>query len=145
MASTITLTNALHQYLGDGTIDWDSDTIKVAMLTSAYVLNAAHSVFADVSGSEVAAGNGYTSGGVALTNKAVTLAGAVAKYTADPATWPGLTKTYRYLAVYAEKTVNSRVNPLIALILVDNTPADIQITGADYSVQWNANGLFTLS
>lgn len=145
MASTITLTNSLRKYLGDGTIDWDSDTIKCMMLTSGYTLNAAHSILADVSANEVAAGNGYTTGGVTLANKSVTLAGVVAKYTADPATWGTLTKTYRFLALYSEKTVNGVVNPLIALILVDNTPADIVITGADYSVQWNANGIFTLS
>lgn len=145
MASTITLVNSLRKYLGDGSIDWDADTIKVAMLSSGYTLNAAHAVFADVASREVEAGGGYTAGGVALTNKAVTLAGAVAKYTADPATWTGLTKTYRFLAVYAEKTVNAITNPLIAIILVDNTPADIAISAADYSVQWNANGLFTMS
>lgn len=145
MASTLTLTNALRKYLGDGTVDWDSDTVKCAMLNSGYTINAAHAVFADVSASEVAAGGGYTTGGAALANKSVTLAGAVAKYTADPATWAGLTKTYRTLAIYSEKSINGVVNPLIALILVDNTPADIVITAADYSVQWNANGIFTLA
>ena len=145
MASTITLVNSLRKYLGDGTIDWDSDTVKVAMLTSAYTLNAAHSVFADVSANQVTAGGGYSAGGVALANKSVSLTGAVAKYLADPATWSALTKQYRWLAIYSEKTVNALTNPLIALILVDNTPADIVISGADYSVQWNANGLFTLS
>jgi len=145
MASTLTLTNALRKYLGDGSVDWDSDTVKVAMLSNSYTVNPAHSIFGDVSSHEVAAGGGYTAGGVALANKSVTLAAAVAKYTADPATWAGLTKTYRTLAIYSEKTVNGVVNPLIALILVDNTPADIVITAADYSVQWNANGIFTMS
>ena len=145
MASTLTLTNALRKYLGDGTIDWDSDTVMVAMLNSSYTLNAAHSIFADVSANEVAAGSGYSTGGVALANKSVTLAGAVAKYIADPATWSSITKTYRWLAIYSLKTENGVVNPLIALILVDNTPADVVITAADYSVQWNANGIFTLS
>ena len=131
MASTITLVNSLRKYLGDGTIDWDSDTVKVAMLTSAYTLNAAHSVFADVSANQVTAGGGYSAGGVALANKSVSLTGAVAKYLADPATWSALTKQSRWLAIYSEKTVNALTNPLIALILVDNTPADIVISGAD--------------
>ena len=145
MASTIVLVNSLRKYLGDGTVDWDSDTIKCMMLNNSYALNAAHSALADVSANEVAAGGGYSTGGVALANKSVTLAGSVAKYTADPATWAALTKTYRFLAMYSEKTANAIVNPLIALILVDNTPADIVVTAADYSVQWNANGIFTLS
>lgn len=145
MASTLTLPNSLRKTLADGTIDLDSDTVMCAMLTSGYTLNAAHSIFADVSANEVASGSGYTTGGVALANKSMTLTGAVGKFTADPATWAGITKTYRYLVLYSLKTINGVTNPLIALILVDNTPADIVITSADYSVQWNANGILTLS
>lgn len=142
MASTITLTNNLNKYVTDGTVDLDSDTIKVAMLADTYTVSAAHSIFGDVSSHQVAAGNGYAAGGAALANKSITVAGNETKFSADPATWTGLTKTYRFLAIYAEKTANAVVNPLLAIILVDNTPANIVITAADYSVQWNANGIF---
>lgn len=142
MASTITLMNNINKYVTDGTVDLDSDTIKVAMLADTYTVNAAHSIFGDVSSHEVAAGNGYTAGGIALANKSVSVTGNDTKFSADPATWAGLTKTYRYLAIYAAKTANAVVNPLLAIILVDNTPANIVITAADYSVQWNANGIF---
>jgi hypothetical protein len=139
------MSNSLRKYLADGTIDLDTDDIRCAMLSSSYAANAAHSIFGDVSAHEVTAGNGYSAGGSALTNKSVTLSGSTSKFTADPATWPGLTKTYRFLALYAVKTANGVVNPLVAVILVDNTPADIVITAADYSVQWNANGILTIS
>lgn len=144
MASTITLVNNLSKYLGDGTLDWDDDDVRCAMLANSYTVNAAHSVFADVSSAEVAAGGGYSAGGVLLANKSISLVGNVSHYSADPATWAALTKTYRFLALYAEKTVNALVNPLIGIILVNNTPADIVISGADYSVQWNAAGIFTI-
>lgn len=142
MASTITLMNHLAKICADGTVDLDTDDIKVAMLADTYTVNAAHTILGDVSSHEVAAGNGYTAGGVALANKSLTVAGNDTKFSADPATWTGLTKTFRYLAIYAAKTANGLVNPLLAVILVDNTPADIVVTTADYSVQWNANGIF---
>lgn len=145
MASTITIFNDFRKYTADGTIDLDTDVIKAMMLSNGYTVNAAHSVLADVSAHEVAAGNGYTAGGQALANKSLTVAGAESKFTADPLTWAALTKTYRFLLLYAAKTANGKVNPLIACILVDNTPADIVISAADYSVQWNANGILVYS
>lgn len=141
MASTLTIPNNFRKYIADGTIDLDTDTIKAALLLDTYTLSAAHSIFGDVSSHEVAAGNGYAAGGVALANQSVTVTGAQSKFSADPATWAALTKTFRYLALYANKTANGVVNPLIALILLDNTPANIVVTAADYSIQWNANGI----
>lgn len=144
MASTAYLFNSARKALLDGTIDLDTDTIKAALLASTYTFSAAHSILADVVAHEVAAGNGYTTGGTALTTAAVTYAAAVAKFTADPAAWASLTKTFRFLLIYANKTANGLVNPLLGCILLDNTPADIVVTAADYSIQWNANGIFTL-
>lgn len=145
MASTITIFNDFRKFIADGTIDLDTDTIKAMMLSNGYTVNAAHSVLADIGSNEVAAGNGYVAGGQALANKSLTVVGAESKFTADPLTWASLTKTYRFLLLYAAKTANGKVNPLIAVILVDNTPADVIISAADYSVQWNANGILVFS
>ena len=50
-------------------IDWDTDTIKVALLTNAYTPNQdSHNYFDDVVANEVS-GTGYTSGGYTLANK----------------------------------------------------------------------------
>lgn len=145
MASSITLFNIFRKANADGTIDLDSDTIKVMLVDSNYTFNAGHSEAADVSAYEVAAGSGYSAGGVALANKSVTLNAATSKFTADPATWPGLTKTFRFAVLYAEKVANGLTNPLIACVLLDTTPADVVVTAADYSIQWNANGIIAWS
>jgi hypothetical protein len=94
---------------------------------------------------EVAAGAGYTSGGAALANKTVTLNGAVGKFTADPVQWPGLTKTFRFAILYSEKVLDGVTNPIIACVLLDNTPANVVVTAADYSIQWNASGILTFA
>lgn len=156
MATTFTLYNSFKKYLLDGTIDLDTDTIKVALVTSDYTPLATHDVLADVMASpdpEVVAiaspSNGYTDGGAALTGGAVTFTDSpsVGKFDADDLTWSALTATFRYGIVYAEKSVGSPaiVNPLIGYILFDTTPADITIAGIDFTIQWSASGIITLS
>jgi hypothetical protein len=145
MASTVTIFNSFRKYAADGTIDLDTDTVKAALITSAYTVNATHTILADISANEVSNGAGYTTGGATLTTPSVTYSGAVAKFSADPALWLALTKTFRFVLLYANVTRNAVVNPLIAIILIDNTPNDIVVTAADYSIQWSASGIVTFS
>jgi len=156
MATSFTLYNKSKQYLLDGTIDLDTDTIKVALVTSAYTPLATHDVLADVIASpdpEVVAiaspSNGYTDGGAALSGAAVTFTDSpsAGKFDADDLTWSALTATFRYGIVYAEKSVGSPaiVNPLIGYILFNDTPADISVAGVDFTIQWSASGILTVS
>lgn len=156
MASSFTLYNKFTQYLADGTIDLDSDTIKVALVTSAYTPAATHDVLADVLSSpspEVVAiaspSNGYTQGGAALAGKTLTLSDSPAQtvFDADNLTWAALTATFRYGIMYAEKSVGSPavVNPLIGYILFDTTPADIVMAGVDFVIVWNASGIIPIA
>ncbi len=151
MASSLTFYNKFRKYIQDGTLDLDTNTIKLMLVTSAYTFDANHNVLADVKASpdpEVVAvaspSNGYTTGGETLANAAVTYSGAVSKFDADDVTWTLLTATFRYGILYASGTLNGVVNPLIACILFDTTPADITISGINYVVQWSANGIWTL-
>lgn len=68
------LSNAFGSEVGGGApnIDWLSDDIRMALLTSAYTPNlAAHDFFDDVVANEIS-GTGYTAGGVALASKTIT-------------------------------------------------------------------------
>ena len=145
MTVSNSLYNAIRKGLGDGTVDWDTDTIKVALVTSSYTFDAAHDEWADVSANEVAAGAGYTTGGIALSGKTVTLATTVAKYIADAPVWSSLTKTFRFGVVYKVGSANGLTDPLICCILFDTTPANIVVTAADFTIQWNANGVIRLT
>lgn len=61
------------EHLGAGDIDWASDTIKYALLTSsATPALGTNEFFDDLDGDEVANGNGYTTGGATLGSKTVT-------------------------------------------------------------------------
>jgi hypothetical protein len=43
-------------------------------------------------------------------------------------------------------TFNSQVDPLVASILLDTTPADVTTTtGNTLTLQWNASGIFAVT
>jgi hypothetical protein len=140
MATTITKYTHTHRRFADGTLDWDTDTFKVALVTSAYTFSAAHTQWEDVSTHEVATGTGYTTGGVTMTN---TLDNT--KLDASDVTWAALTKTFRYAVIYCNKTTADLTNPVVACILFDDAPADIEVSGIDFVIMWNADGVFSLS
>ena len=138
MATALTKYTHTHKILcGEG--DWTGDTIKLALVTSGYTFSAAHTVWADASASEVADGNGYTTGGATVSaSKTNTALGA------GNTTFTALDKTFRGGVVYISGTVESLTNPVLFYLLFDDTPADITIGGIDFVVAWNAAGVATL-
>jgi hypothetical protein len=151
MASSITLFNKLTEHLAKGIINLETDTIKLALLTSSWTPDATLDVLGDilVSPSPEATGSGYSQGGSALASQTVTLTDSPAKTVFDAAdlTFSALTATFRYGILYANKSTGSPaiVDPLIAYILFDTSPADIVVSGVDWKVQWNAAGIFEIS
>ncbi len=133
MASTITAYDDLWKLLLTGAIDLDTDTLKVALVTSSYTPSAAHTQWSDASANEVSNGSGYTTGGVALSGVATT------NSTIDfsDVTWTALTKTFRYAVCYKSGSGGGLTNPLLFYILLDSTPADIVSSGSNYTIQWN--------
>lgn len=134
MAASITAYDHLWKLLLTGGIDLDTDTLKIALVTSSYTPSTAHDEWADVSANEVATGSGYTTGGVTLTGYAGT--NSTIDF-ADPA-WTSLTKTFRYAVCYKSGSGGGLTNPLLFYILLDTTPADIVSTGSNYSIVINA-------
>lgn len=128
MASQLNLYNKFFQYIMNGTIDLDTNTLKVALVTSSYTPSAQHDVLADVLASPspevvpvASPSNGYTQGGATVTGNAITFTDTPAqgKFDADDAEWTALTATFRYAILYASGTLNGVVDPLIAWILLD--------------------------
>lgn len=139
MATTITPYSQMGKiFAGDG--DWTDNTIKLALVTSSYTPSAAHTQWSDVSGNE-ASGTNYTAGGATLANASKT----DANLDADDVTFSNVTVTFRYLVCYFSGTLESITNPLLFYILVDDTPADIVVTAADYPVVWNSNGIMSIT
>jgi len=71
--ATAVLSNHFKHELAAGNIDFDGDTFKIMLMNTSFTFDKdAHAVKADVVASELAAGNGYTSGGETLANVALT-------------------------------------------------------------------------
>lgn len=150
MASEFTLYSSFRKYNLDGTIDLDTDTIKLMLVTSDYTPDLAHEFLADINASPdpevvvvASPSNGYTQGGQALTGQIVTNTSNAGKFDADDVTFVLLTATFRYGILYAEKTVDDIENPLIGYVLFNDAPADIVASGVDWVCRWSANGIIT--
>jgi len=147
MATTFSKYTSYNQYVHDGTINLNSTgNIKFALVTSSYVFSAAHTLFdngaddaTDPSYNEVATGDGYTTGGAALASLSVN---STRFDSASPA-WTGLTKVFRAGVLYLDDTVNTIAKPLIGYVLFDATPADITMTGGDFTYDVAATGWIT--
>lgn len=127
----------------NGAIDLDTDTIKIALVTSSYTPNAnTHTKFSDVT-NEVANGNGYTSGGATLVNKTVTAdtGDSEGVFDADDVTWSTATITARGAVIYKNTGVAS-TSPLIQYI---DFGSDATSTNSDYIIQFSSEGILNLN
>jgi hypothetical protein len=143
MATSLELFNSFRQYVADGTIDLDSGDVYMALVTSAYTKNLGHTIWSQVSGYEVASGTGYTTNGANVVGNDVTYSGTTATFDANDLTFSALTKTFRFGVLYINATVNGTIKPLIAIALFDSTPADVTVSGVDFTITWNASGIIT--
>jgi hypothetical protein len=146
MAATTTWYGAAFVHAFNGALDWDTDTIKIALTTSGYTPNQdTHEFFNQVT-NEVT-GTGYTAGGATLIDKnAMTLAGAwnagtnKFKIDAGNVTWNSSTITARYAVIYKD-TGTAGTSPLIAYILLNDTPADVSSGNGDFTINFHADGI----
>jgi hypothetical protein len=149
MAASITIYNSFREYLADGTFDLNSNTFKLSLHTSSYTPNQTNDdVFADVSASELSTANGYTNGGATLGSVTLTRSAGTVTFDAADVVWTasGGSIVARYAILRASGTLNGRVDPLVAYILLDTTPADVTTTtGNTLTVQFNASGILTIS
>lgn len=121
-------------------IDWDTDTIKVALLTNAYTPDQdAHNYFDDVVANEVT-GTGYTQGGATLSNKTNTYNSAtnVIVLDADDVTWSSSTITARYAIVYDASPATNATRPLIGYV---DFGSDQSSSNGNFTITWDATGI----
>jgi hypothetical protein len=121
-------------------VDWDSDTIKVALLTSSYTPSQdTHDYFDDVVASEVS-GPGYTAGGAVLTGKSMAYDPATNKTKLTGATvqWPASTLTARYGVVYDASAATDATRPLLGYVDFGTNQSTSNTT---FEIVWNAAGI----
>jgi hypothetical protein len=125
-------------------VDFDSDSIKVALLSSSYTPSqTAHDYFDDVSAYEVS-GTGYTAGGQALASKTANLdtTNKVLVLDAADVTWANSTITARYAVVYDASGGTAATNALIGYI---DLVSDQASNNGNFVIQWDATGIIRLT
>jgi hypothetical protein len=103
--------NSFVDVLAKGGVKLDTDTVKVMLTNTAPV--ATNSKYADISGTELANGNGYTTGGATVTGTGLTNATGTESFAAAATTFTSATGSmgpFRY-AVYYDSSATGQ--PLI--------------------------------
>lgn len=117
----------------NGDIDWNTDTIKVALVdTGTYTYSAAHDFLNDLSG---VVGTAQTLASVTITNGVLDAA--------DPTFAAVSGATVEALAMYKD-TGDPATSPL--LVYIDSaTGLPVTPNGGDITIEWNASGILTLA
>jgi hypothetical protein len=124
-------------------VDFDSDTIKVALLSSSYTPDQdAHDYFNDVSTYEVS-GTGYTAGGATLASKTATYDSSTNVIVLDAAdvTWSSSTITARYAVVY-DSTGTASTSALIGYV---DFGSDQSSTNGNFTITWDSTGIVRIT
>ena len=131
-----------NQHNGANVIDWDTDTLKVMLVTSTYTPNAATHVNKDDVTNEVS-GTNYTAGGNAVTGITVVESAGTVTVDGNNVTWlqdvAGFSNA-RYAILYKDTGV-AATSPLVSFI---DFSVDKGNVSGDISVEWNASGIFTV-
>ena len=137
------LYNSFKRDIMNGSIDLDTDTIKIMLVTSTYTPNIdTHTKRSDIT-NEVS-GTGYTAGGATLANKAVTADNTNDRgvFDADDVSWTTSTITARGAVLYKSRGGASSADELIMYL---DFSTDYTSTAGTFLITWNASGILTLS
>lgn len=137
-----TIYNSFKRDIMNGGIDLDTDTIKVALVTSTYTVDQdVHDNFDDIT-NEVT-GTGYTAGGATLASVTVTVDNTDNEGVFDAAdvTWSTSTITARGAVVY-KSTGTASTSKLICFL---DFTTDKTSTAGDFVIQWGAEGILNLN
>lgn len=127
----------------NGAIDIDGHTFK-AVLTNTAPTADTDDELADIT--QIANGNGYTTGGVTLQNVAWAETGAGTgtwRFTADDFSWTasgGSIATFRYVVIYSDTSTGDKL-----VGYIDSGAAQTITVGNTFTVDIGANGIFELS
>jgi len=111
--------------------DLVADTIKIALFTSSASLGASTTAYS--TSNEVANGNGYATGGVELTSRAVATSGTTAYFAAADPSWTSATFTANGALIYN----SSASNKAIAVLAFGG---DFTVAGGTFQIVFPAAG-----
>lgn len=117
-------------------VNWTGDTIDVALLTASASPNRDTWEFYTDLTNEVANGNGYTTGGVALASKSTSTDASTheARFLAGNSQWTSATFSFRYAVVY-KNTGSGATSPLLGYVDFGGTQT---VSSGTAEIDWDA-------
>lgn len=115
-------------------VDLEADVINVALFNNSKSFVAGNTVYSNTN--ELPSSGGYTQGGQALDNKAVTEA-ATTKWDADDEAWTSATFTAYFAQLYDATAADN------VIALIDFGGAQAVVSGT-FTIQWDAAGIITI-
>lgn len=124
-------------------IDILSDSIYVALVTSAYTPNQGTDAFWSTPVTNEATGTGYTANGILQNNKTFAIASHVITFdnTVDPQ-WTSSTITAHYAVLYDRTPATDATRPLIGYV---DFGADVSSSSGNYTITWSGSGIFQIT
>lgn len=146
MAATITHYNYFKYHQLNGTVvDWNTDTIKLALCTSTYTPNTDTHEYMDNGGhtfiTNELSGGGYSR--ATMTCTTTKNAGTTVTLDADNVSFANLTGTsVRYGIIYKHVGADDAANPLIAYV---DFGANKTFTDATLTITWHTDGVSVIT
>lgn len=141
MAVTVKAYGHACAHVAQGNLVWATDTMKLALCTSAYTPDQGNNEFFTDLTNELAASGGYTAGGFALSGKSASYDATTREYRFDAADFSVAALTpsspFRYGIVYKD-TGTPGTSWLLCYL---NFGADQDPGGLPFAIQWAATGV----
>jgi len=126
----------------DGTLDFDTNTFKIALFTSGSNVTSG-GPYASAT-NEVASGSGYTTGGISMGALEVSESAGTVTVTETSASMQWTASGGSLVAYYA--AIYKSAGPIVCYCLLDSTPASVTVTsGNTLTITMHASGIFTLA
>ena len=146
-AGNFTVYTLAAEGIGNGSFNFSTDTYVMALATGSYSpLPNTDQHWSDVSANEVANGNGYSTGGVALSGVTWTQSSGTMTFTCTAPTWATFTATFKY-AVVARRAGVSLAGTDLLLCYVDCSSGGGSLTGGGgtLTITPSGSGVFTVT
>lgn len=131
----------------DGTIDLDTDSFRIALVTASYTpAQFTDDAWSDISANEVS-GTGYTANGAALSMSLSRSSGAVTVDNAD-VTWSSSSITAKYPVIVHDANGNGTLDTTdIPVFYCDANDGggSVTSTAGNWTITMNASGIYTIT
>lgn len=151
MAVTVSFYDTFIERMGDGSMDMDTDSFKVILMSSGHSFASSHTAKSQVNSNQIASTNGYTQDSTVGELKSVTWNFASSAQTFDAAdlTWTasGGSITASHAVMYDDTMSTSGGDPETDGLVCSINFGQSESAGdaTDFKITWDSSGIFKIT